>query len=88
MLFLNRYVLLLILPLINHKNSKLNNWKFILVVGIAASVTVPTQVILISVYGEVIVDFLKQVKLVVLSIGLVALALFILNKWRKRQRTT
>lgn len=64
----------------------LPRWKFILVVGSAAAVTVPTQVILISYYGEVILNVLSQVKMVVIAVGLMALLFFVFKKWRQRKQ--
>ncbi len=63
----------------------LPRWKFILVVGLAAAVTVPTQVILISVYGKLILSVLSKVKLVVIGLAIVASLIFVLMKWRKKQ---
>ena len=47
-------------------------WKFASIDGGAALVSVPTQVILVSLYGEVIVSSLKQTEIVLFSILLVA----------------
>ncbi len=63
----------------------LPRWKFCLVVGIAACLTVPTQVLLISHYGEVILDILGQIKSVVIIGALVALVGFIIYRWRKNK---
>lgn len=43
-------------------------WKFILVDGGAALISVPTQVVLVYYYGEEILGFLKQVKVMVFSV--------------------
>ena len=63
----------------------LPRWKFCLVVGIAAALTVPTQVILISNYGEVILDILSKVKFVVIFGGLIAASVYILLKWKTKR---
>lgn len=63
----------------------LPRWKFILVVGIAAALTVPTQVILISLYGEVILNVLSKIKMLALAAGLVALIIYVVLKWRKNK---
>lgn len=63
----------------------LPRWKFCLVVGIAACLTVPTQVILISNYGEVILDVLSKVKFVVIIGGLIAASVYILLKWKNKK---
>lgn len=46
-------------------------WKFILIDGGAALFTVPTQVILISIYGDKMLGHLKQFKIVLFSILIV-----------------
>lgn len=55
-------------------------WKFILVDGTAALLTVPTQVLLVAYYGEEILTYFKQFKIVILSIVAVTLLLFFLRK--------
>ncbi len=63
----------------------LPRWKFVLVVGLAAFITVPIQVILISLYGEVILDVLSRIKIVAIVGALVATLVYILFKWRKKK---
>ncbi len=63
----------------------LPRWKFILVVGTAAAITVPTQVILISIYGEVILSILNKIKIVAIVGAFVACIAFIVIKWRKKK---
>lgn len=58
-------------------------WKFGLIDGIAALISVPTQILLLSHYGETILGFLKQFKIVVLCLLTVALLMFIYKKWVK-----
>jgi membrane protein DedA with SNARE-associated domain len=49
-------------------------WKFIMVDGIAALVSVPSQVLLVAFYGDVILEKFKEFKLILLGlIGLVIL---------------
>ncbi len=59
-------------------------WKFALIDGIAALVSVPTQILLLSFYGETILGFLKQFKIVVLCLLGVAILFFVYRKWLKR----
>ena len=66
----------------------LPRWKFCLVVGIAAAVTVPTQVLLISHYGEVILDILNKVKFVVIIGGILAVLTFFALKWKRKKFNT
>lgn len=51
---------------------KIPYWKFALIDGGAALITVPTQVILVALYGEVMLGHLKQFKIVLFSILAVA----------------
>lgn len=64
----------------------LSPWKFLAVDAMAAGFSVPTQVLLVSFYGEHIVKYLSRFKFVVFSVlGLVILA-FLLRKflaWRR-----
>jgi membrane protein DedA with SNARE-associated domain len=60
-------------------------WKFLVVVSTAASLTIPTQVLLISHYGEVILQILSKIKIFVLFGGLFAGTLYIFYKWRKNK---
>ncbi len=43
-------------------------WKFVLVDGLAALVTVPTQVLLIAMYGEIVLAKIKEFKIILLLI--------------------
>lgn len=55
-------------------------WQFCLADGIATLVSVPTQVLLIAFYGEVILAFLKEFKLAVATLIAVAAVGFVI--WR------
>lgn len=61
-------------------------WQFALADGVAALVSVPTQILLIAYYGEVVVGFLKRFKfaflIAVVSLGLLYLC-WRLWGWRK-----
>jgi membrane protein DedA with SNARE-associated domain len=65
----------------------LPKWHFIVVVGVAATLTVPTQVLLISAYGEVILNLLRQLKLVVIAGAFVLLGVYIFYRWKNNQAT-
>jgi membrane protein DedA with SNARE-associated domain len=54
-------------------------WKFALIDGTAAAISVPTQIILLAYYGESILKFLKQFKLVVLGV-LICVGLYLLYR--------
>lgn len=55
-------------------------WKFSLVDGTAALLTVPTQVLLVAFYGDVILEYFKQFKITILVLLLIGLVLFIFRK--------
>ena len=63
-------------------------WKFAVIDGIAALVSVPTQILLLAHYGETILKFLKQFKLVVLTILLVVLLVFLYKKFMAKRPQT
>lgn len=54
-------------------------WKFALIDGLAAAISVPTQILLLSYYGEPILKFLKQFKIGVLVL-LILLGLYLLYR--------
>jgi membrane protein DedA with SNARE-associated domain len=58
----------------------LKPWKFLAVDGTAALLSVPTQVLAVAFYGDVILDYLKEVKIVLLIIAAIALVLFLLRR--------
>lgn len=66
-------------------------WKFALIDGVAAAVSVPTQILLLAHYGEPILKHLHKFKMWVFGILIVALLLFIAyklkQKWFKPQAT-
>lgn len=55
-------------------------WKFVLIDGCAALISVPTQVFLVSYYGEVILEKFKEFKLAVGAVLLAFLAFWILKR--------
>ena len=54
-------------------------WKFALIDGIAALISVPTQILLLAYYGETILKFIKQFKIVLLVL-LVVVVIYLLYK--------
>lgn len=54
-------------------------WKFCLIDGIAAAISVPTQILLLAYYGEHILKFLKQFKIGVLVL-IILIAVYLLYK--------
>lgn len=62
-------------------------WKFSLVDGIAALISVPTQILLIAYYGEVILYYLKRFREAVFLLLFLAVAFYLFKRiWRWRQR--
>lgn len=64
-------------------------WQFLAIDGTAALLSVPTQVILVYLYGETILTYFKKFKIVVFSLLAVALIFFIVKKvlqWRKNKK--
>jgi membrane protein DedA with SNARE-associated domain len=55
-------------------------WKFMTVDGIAALVSVPTQVILVAFYGDVILEKFKEFKLILLGIIGTIVVVWLLNR--------
>ena len=56
-------------------------WKFLTVDGLAALLTVPTQVLLIAYYGELMLSFLKEFKILIISAAVVAVLYYFLRKF-------
>ncbi len=61
--------------------------KFVLVDATAAMVSVPTQVLLVAFYGETILIYFKQFK-IVLAVILIAVAIYYLVRWLRRRRAS
>jgi membrane protein DedA with SNARE-associated domain len=61
-------------------------WKFILVDGGAALLSVPTQVLLVSYYGESILVFIKKVKVIIFFIVLFIILLVGIRKFMHFRR--
>ena len=61
-------------------------WKFILIDGIAAGISVPTQIYLLAIYGEPILKFLKEFKIVLFSLIAIAIIVFIVRKFIQRRQ--
>lgn len=64
---------------------KYDLWKFLLIDGIAALVSVPTQIYLLALYGDHILSVLKQFKIVIISMIAIASIFVFLKKWRVRR---
>ena len=60
-------------------------WKFLCVDFVVAILSVPTQVILVATFGETIISSFKEFKLIILSVGAAAVAIYFILKYRKRK---
>ncbi len=66
-------------------------WQFVIVDGLAALISVPTQVILVATYGEVILDKIKEFKLILLAVIGVVVIFWLLKRavnYLKRKRAS
>lgn len=59
-------------------------WKFVVIDGVAALISVPTQIYLLAHYGEPILTKLKQFKIVVLSALALLIIYFLFKKMREK----
>ena len=60
--------------------------KFVAVDGTAALLSVPPQVFLIAFFGEPILKYLKQFKVVIAILVILALIAFVINKYYYRKK--
>ncbi|HYX39144.1 MAG: VTT domain-containing protein [Pseudobdellovibrionaceae bacterium] len=65
----------------------LSTTKFVLVDAAAAGISVPTQVLLVAFYGETILIYFKQFK-IVLAVILLAVGIYYLARWLRRRSST
>ena len=61
-------------------------WQFLLVDGAAAVISVPTQVLLVASYGEVILDKIKEFKIILFGIIGIAILIWLLKKLFERMQ--
>lgn len=59
-------------------------WKFIVIDGVAALISVPTQIYLLAQYGEPILNKLRQFKMVLLVVLALVAVYFLIKKVRQR----
>ena len=64
---------------------KYDLWKFLVIDGVAALISVPTQIYLIAFYGDHILSVLKQFKIVILSLLTFVVIVIVIRKWRERR---
>lgn len=61
-------------------------WKFALIDGLAALISVPTQIYLLAHYGKEILVYFSRFKMIVLAIGAIVLVIFLFRKYQNRDR--
>lgn len=61
-------------------------WKFAAIDGMAALISVPTQIYLVAVYGESILKVMKQFKLILFAVILTAVAFLLIRHWIRRSK--
>ena len=59
----------------------LSPWRFLIADGGAALLSVPTQVMMVAIYGEEIFGFLKQMKVVIFSAIAIGLGIYFLRRF-------
>lgn len=58
-------------------------WNFLLVDSIVAILSVPTQVLFVAFYGEIILDKFKEFKIIILSVFAIIISIYLFLKYRK-----
>lgn len=66
---------------------KFSAWKFALIDGIAAAISVPTQILLLAYYGDEILKLLKQFKIALLIILIIVGAYLLYKKYSNKKAT-
>ena len=61
-------------------------WKFCLIDGVAALISVPTQVYFIATYGREVLAYVKEAKVVFISLAVVALVVWVVRKIYLRRK--
>ncbi|MFN3696420.1 MAG: DedA family protein [Pseudobdellovibrio sp.] len=61
-------------------------WKFAVVDGIAALISVPTQILILAHYGESILGALKQLKYVILGFLFIFACFYVYKKWQESKK--
>jgi len=65
---------------------KFSPWKFAFVDGLAALISVPTQILILAHYGESILGVLKKFKFVLLGVLLVLACIYVYKKWKDSKK--
>ena len=59
---------------------EINVWKFLIVDGFAALISVPSQVVLVAIYGEIILDKIAEFKIIIGIIILIIILFYVSKK--------
>jgi membrane protein DedA with SNARE-associated domain len=62
-------------------------WKFLVIDGVAALISVPTQILLLAYYGETILKFIKQFKIILLVLLVIVVLYFLYKKFFAKKIT-
>lgn len=65
---------------------KVSVWKFLAIDGLAAAVSVPTQVVLVAYYGQQILENFKRFKLILIGVILLGGGLYLVNHLLKKRK--
>lgn len=60
-------------------------WKFLLVDFVVAAFSVPTQVLIVSFNGEVILEKVREFKMIILGIAAIVIAIYLVRKYRGKR---
>lgn len=67
---------------------KFEFWKFLVVDCFAAIISVPTQIYLVAIYGEPIIKFLQEVKIVILALLALGFVVLVIKKFALGRKQT
>ena len=62
-------------------------WKFVLIDGLAALVSVPTQIIVVSAYGDIVLDKMRDFKIGVLIVILIMCLVYVSKRLLRQKKT-
>lgn len=62
-------------------------WKFLLIDGFAAAISVPTQVYFVATYGEVILEKIKEFKIILLCLIVIIVLIWLAKKLLTRKKS-
>lgn len=65
---------------------KFSAWKFAMIDGLAALISVPTQIYLLAFYGKEILVYFSKFKIIVFSLLAIGLVIYLLRKLQTRKR--